>query len=178
MRLASLILAALAAVTGLRAASHVVIVVMDGLRPDSVVPADMPNLSRLAAQGTFFARHHSVFLSTTEVNGTALATGTTPGHSGIVGNREWRPQVDPLFPVETQDEWAVWTGDRASGGSWIRVETLPEIVRAAGRRTAVSGAKGVALLWDRARENRTPDSATVFTGESIPSSVKDAVVAR
>ena len=40
-------------------ARHVVIVVMDGLRPDAVTPEDMPTLSALARSGTFFANHHT-----------------------------------------------------------------------------------------------------------------------
>jgi arylsulfatase A-like enzyme len=155
---------------------HVLIVVMDGLRPDSVVPGDMPNLSRLAGEGTFFARHHAVYISSTEVNGTALATGMQPGRSMIVANREYRPTVDPLFPVDTQDPWAVWHGDREGGGDWVGVDTLPEIVRAAGLRTAVSGTKGVSLLWDRSRTGRTTDSATVFEGDTIPGAAKDAII--
>src|SRR4029077_16620262 len=77
-------------------AKHVVIVVMDGLRPDSVIEADMPNLSKMAKAGTFFDKHHPVYLSTTEVNGTALATGMKPARSGVVGNREYRPDIELL----------------------------------------------------------------------------------
>src|SRR4051794_41204056 len=80
-------------------AKHVLIVVMDGLRRDSVVEADMPNLSKLAEGGTFFAAHHSVYVTSTEVNGAALATGMRPGGSGVVGNREYRPDVELLQPV-------------------------------------------------------------------------------
>jgi arylsulfatase A-like enzyme len=153
----------------------VIIVVMDGLRPDSVVEGDMPNLTRLAREGTFFANHHPVYISSTEVNGTALATGMRPGRSGILANVEYRPEVDPLFPVATEDEWASWTGDRAS--RWINLQTLPEIVRAQGLRTAVAGTKGVALLWDRGWEGRTVESPTLYGGSTIPGAFKDRVVA-
>ncbi len=157
------------------AADPVVIVVMDGLRPDSVVEADMPNLVTLAKAGTFFANHHPVYASSTEVNGTALATGMRPGRTGVTGNVEYRPDVDPLFPVAMEDEWAAWTGDRAS--RWISVQTLPQILRAQGLRTAVAGTKGVALLWDRDWANRTVESPTVYGGASIPGAFKDRLVA-
>src|SRR5215212_1213631 len=128
-------------------ARHVLIVVMDGLRRDAVVEADMPTLSALAKSGTFFAAHHPVYLSTTEVNGTALATGMAPAHSGIMGNREYRPDVELLRPVDTQGQWATWKGDSLGGApSWINTPTLPELARAAGMRTAVAGTKGVALM--------------------------------
>src|SRR3954464_6105277 len=87
-------------------AKHVLIVVMDGLRRDSVVEADMPNLSKLAKGGTFFAAHHSAYVTSTEVNGASLATGMRPGGSGVVSNREYRPDVELLQPVDTQSEWA------------------------------------------------------------------------
>src|SRR5438045_1471916 len=105
-------------------AKHVLIVVMDGLRRDSVVEADMPNLSKLAKGGTFFAAHHSAYVTSTEVNGASLATGMRPGGSGVVSNREYRPDVELLQPVDTQSEWAAWEGDRISGGKWIAAKTL------------------------------------------------------
>lgn len=157
-------------------AKHVVIVVMDGLRRDSVVEADMPNLSKLMKTGTFFAAHHPVYLSTTEVNGTALATGARPGRSGVVGNREYRPDVELLQPVDTQSEWAAWKGDQQTGGKWINVATLPQVVRASGGKTVVAGTKGVAMLWDRSWEGRTTDQPTLYAGDTIPAAVKDTLV--
>jgi arylsulfatase A-like enzyme len=158
-------------------AKHVVIVVMDGLRPDSVTAEDMPNLARLATAGTFFTRHHPVFISSTEVNGTALATGARPNRSGLMANREYRPDLELLGAVDTQSEWAAWKGDQLSGGKWIRVETLPQIVRAAGGRTVVAGTKPVALLWDRSWEHRSADQPTVYGGDTIPAALKDSLVA-
>ncbi len=157
------------------AAGPVVIVVMDGLRPDSVVEADMPNLTRLARAGTFFSNHHPVYPSTTEVNGTALATGARPGHSGVVANVEYRPELDPLFPLAMEDEWAAWAGDRTA--RWIAGPTLPLILRAQGFRTGIAGTKGVAMLWDRGWENRSVDSPTVYGGATIPGAFKDRLVA-
>jgi arylsulfatase A-like enzyme len=157
-------------------AKHVVIVVMDGLRRDSVVDADMPNLAKLAKEGTFFAAHHSVYVTSTEVNGTALATGMRPGHSGVVGNREYRPDVELLQPVDAQGEWAAWKGDQVTGGKWINAQTLPQLVRAGGGRTVVAGTKPVALLWDRSWEGRTVEQPTVYSGDTIPGAVKDRLV--
>jgi arylsulfatase A-like enzyme len=157
------------------AADPVVIVVMDGLRPDSVAESDMPKLSALAKAGTFFVNHHPVYVSSTEVNGTSLATGMRPGRTGVVTNVEYRPEVDPLFAVAMEDEWAAWAGDRAS--RWISVQTLPQILRAQGLRTAVAGTKGVAMLWDRDWANRTVESPTLYGGATIPGAFKDRLVA-
>lgn len=154
---------------------RVVIVVMDGLRPDSVTPDDMPQLTRMAKEGTFFRNHHSVYLSSTEVNGTALATGLYPRNSGIVGNREYRPDVELLSPVDTQGEWAIWKGDQLQDSKWVAAATLPELVRAAGKRATVCGTKGVALLWDRSSRERKVDQPVVFDGRSYPAALLDQV---
>jgi arylsulfatase A-like enzyme len=158
-------------------AKHVVVVVMDGLRPDSVTAEDMPNLAKMAGGGTFFTRHHPVYVSSTEVNGTALATGALPRRSGVMANREYRPDVELLVPVDTQSEWAAWKGDQISDGKWIRVETLPQIVRAAGGKTVVAGTKPVAMLWDRSWQNRTVEQPTLYNGDTIPGALKDSLVA-
>ena len=46
-------------------ASHVVVVVWDGMRPDFVSEETTPTLIRLARQGVTFRNHHPVYLSTT-----------------------------------------------------------------------------------------------------------------
>src|SRR5579872_3884899 len=57
---------------------HVVVVIWDGLRPDSVNERDTPTLFKLAAEGTSFTNHHCVYPSSTEVNGATLSTGGYP----------------------------------------------------------------------------------------------------
>lgn len=157
---------------------HVVMMVWDGLRPDSVSAQNTPTLFRLAQEGVTFAHHHPVYPSSTEVNGTALATGVYPGHSGIIGNKEYRPAIDPLKAIDTQDLEAVRKGD--VGGSYLAVSTVAEILQSRGFRTSVAGTKAVALLADRADATRTSPaaraSADIFKGEGIPAATLDAVV--
>ena len=120
-------------------AEHVVIVVWDGMRPDFVTERYTPTLWQLANEGTFFSRHHPVYISSTEVNGTALITGECPSHSTIVGNTEYRPAINPHAPVDTQDVETVRTNDQLTGGHYIAAPTLTELVQAAGERTVVAG---------------------------------------
>lgn len=54
---------------------HVVVVVWDGMRPDFINEQNTPTLWRLAKEGVVFRNHHAVYLSATNVNGVALATG-------------------------------------------------------------------------------------------------------
>src|SRR5512134_1703900 len=79
-------------------AEHVVLVVWDGMRPDFVSAHYTPQLYDLAQRGTFFKNHHPVYVSSTEVNGTALATGVYPEKSGIIANSEYRPDVGWMGP--------------------------------------------------------------------------------
>lgn len=157
-------------------AQHVVIVVMDGLRPDAITSQTMPTLAAMKKEGTFFASHHPVYPSSTEVNGTALATGTWPAHSGIVANREYRPDVDPLAPVDTQGDWASWLGDKKRDGQWIKMPTLIQTVRASGRPAVAAGTKPVIMVWDRSRGDRLAGQPLIFEGKSIPASVLDGVI--
>jgi arylsulfatase A-like enzyme len=153
-------------------AEHVVVMVWDGMRPDLVSERNTPNLWALAQRGVFFANHHPAFPSTTEVNGTALASGLQPGHSGIIGNREFRPAIDPRKPVGTEDLEVVRKGDELTRGKHIAGATVAETVQRAGFRTVVAGTKPVAILHDRA-EVRTSSAAlasvAVYGGRSVPS---------
>src|ERR1043166_1560768 len=65
----------------------VVLVVWDGMRPDMLTEKNCPVLWRLAQDGVTFRNHHSVYLTATDVNGTALATGVYPNRSGIIAKR-------------------------------------------------------------------------------------------
>lgn len=50
-------------------AKRVVLVAWDGMRPDFVSPELTPALWQLRTNGTWFARHHSAYPTSTEVNG-------------------------------------------------------------------------------------------------------------
>lgn len=159
-------------------ARHVVLVVFDGMRPDFVTPEITPNLWALAQRGVFFAHHHPVYLSSTEVNGTAMATGAYPAHSGIIANKDFRPEIDAQKTVDTQDPETIRRGDVVTQGHYLGAPTVAEILHAHGRATAVSGAKQVALLHDRGeRTGAAAGSPIVYEGASAPKSVTDALAA-
>src|SRR3954462_15707890 len=81
---------------------HVVLIVWDGMRPDFISEEHTPTLARLARDGVTFRNHHAVYLSSTEVNGTAISTGSYPSHSGLVGNNEYRPEIEISKPIHTE----------------------------------------------------------------------------
>src|SRR4051812_13760373 len=75
-------------------AQHVVVVVWDGMRPDFITPQYTPPLLALARRGVFFKKHQPVYISPTEVNGAANAAGPCPALTGIIANRDYRPELN------------------------------------------------------------------------------------
>src|SRR6185436_8319980 len=111
-------------------AEHVLLVVWDGMRPDFVSPHYTPTLYQLAQDGVFFKNHHPVYVSSTEVNGTALATGVYPNRSGIIGNRDYRPELGWLDSLGTETLEAIRRSDLLTGGKFIAVPTVAETLQA------------------------------------------------
>ncbi|MBI2585627.1 MAG: alkaline phosphatase family protein [Rhodospirillales bacterium] len=102
-----------------------VLVICDGLRADMVTPALTPNLCRIAAGGTVFTHHCSVFPSTTRTTSASIATGCLPGRHGLEGNcvalDEGRGlTVMSVGPPDFRDRL------RKATGKTLRVPTLAE----------------------------------------------------
>ena len=150
---------------------HVIIIAWDGLRPEMVTASNTPTLFKLAQTGTTFSRHHAVYPSTTEVNGTALATGMYPENSGIIGNREFRPAISSTEPFATESVSAIRKGDELMSGKYLAVQTIYERLQQRGDFTVVAGTKPIALIPDRSA-HRPPGKASksmnVFAGKSLP----------
>src|SRR6266576_3950214 len=72
-------------------AEHIVVVVWDGMRPDFITPQYTPTLYQLAASGVFFKKHHPVYISTTEVNGTAHFGRADINRVVFQKKRRWPP---------------------------------------------------------------------------------------
>src|SRR5205814_2944354 len=168
---------------------RVVVVVWDGMRPDFVSEHNTPALWKLSREGVTFRNHHAVYPSATIVNGTALVTGVYPGSNGIIANHIYRPDIDPHHIVDVELPPVVKKGDEVSGGKYISVPTLAELVQRAGGRTIIATAKTVGLLLDRQiggsstavnasaspvaegerMKVRGSRSVTLFAGNALPS---------
>ena len=160
-------------------AEHVVLVVWDGMRPDFITPQYTPTLYRLALEGVFFKNHHPLYISSTEVNGTAMATGAYPNHSGIIANRDYRPEIGWSDSLGTESVEAIRRGDLLTSGHYIAVPTVAEILHEAGYPTVVAGTKPVALLHDRSLKRLSAaarSSVTLYNGRTMPSSALAPVV--
>src|SRR6266704_2075246 len=126
----------------IRRGEHVVVVVWDGMRPDFVSEQNTPTLWKLAQSGVIFRNHHSVYPSATIVNGTAINTGAYPNRSSILANHDYLPQID------VENASVVRKADELSGGKYIGVPTIAELVQQGGGKTAIAAAKTVGLLLD------------------------------
>jgi arylsulfatase A-like enzyme len=157
---------------------HVVVVVWDGMRPDFVSETNTPTLWKLAQQGVTFQNHHSVYMTATHVNGTAMATGVFPNRNGILANREFRPAIDPHNVFETADWAIIKKADEVTGGKYIAAPTVAEMLRAKGRKTAVVGTKSVAFLHDRHAEwtEATVKNSLKFAAAPMPTALREETV--
>jgi arylsulfatase A-like enzyme len=155
---------------------HVVVLVWDGMRPDFVTEKNTPALWKLAQEGVTFRHHHSVYPTATNVNGAAIATGVYPNRNSLLANREFRPQIEARKPFENAEPATIKKGDEVTGGKYLAFPTIAEIVRSAGRRTAVAGSKAVTLLHDRHAEWMTGLSKkgfTIFAATPVPPNLRE-----
>jgi len=155
-------------------AEHVVLVVWDGMRPDFITPQYCPTLYSLATNGTYFRRNHCVFVSTTQANGAALATGSNPGRNGIQANVDFRPEFNFLTTYASESLDSVRRGDLLTGGHYLTLPTLAETLQQAGISTVIAGSKPVALFHDRSTKKESEaakKSVTLFEGKTIPRDV-------
>jgi arylsulfatase A-like enzyme len=161
----------------LRAKRHMVVIVWDGMRPDFVSKENTPALWKLAQEGVIFRNHHAVYPSATMVNGTALVTGMYPGKSGIIANHEYRREIDRKHPIDVEIPAVVEKGDQLSGGKYISVPTIAELVQRTGERTAIAATKTVGLLLDRQFGVRRQVGAFGLQGELSPHGKRQHVAA-
>src|SRR3954465_9191538 len=94
---------------------RLLIIVVDGLRPDYVTAEAMPRLVRLGQRGIVFSAHHSVVPTVTRVNGSSLVTGAYPETHGLLGNAIYIPAVSPTRVLDTGAREDLEAVERAAG---------------------------------------------------------------
>ncbi len=125
-------------------ASKVVVVVFDGLRPDMVTPALMPNLHAYAVKNRWFSEARSVFPSMTRVATSSIATGAMPAVHGIVGNAFYYPEVTTDFVLDVSLASDIALAEAALDGKFITAATFADTLAMHGKSFAVvhSGSPG------------------------------------
>ncbi len=138
-----------------QSATRVLVVVFDALRPEFVTPELMPNLHAFAAGGVHYPNSHSIFLTETRVNQTAVVTGCLPRRNGIVANVMLAKDVWPDRILNTGIEDEIRSAFVRTGGQLIQVPTLSERL-AANNLTYASlsaGTPGGGRLLNHCAEN-------------------------
>ncbi len=159
-------------------ATRTIIMVWDGLRPDSVNATDTPNLYALRQSGVNFSDNHSTYPTFTMMNSSSFATGSFPKTSGFYGNTFWTPPQgsantipagsgaggsaqDYQDPVFTEDYAVLATLNDYYGGQLLLVKSLFATAQAAGLTTATIGKSGAAYLQDLGKGGVFLDENTV-----------------
>lgn len=140
-------------------AHKVIVMVWDGLRPDSVTLADTPNLVALGARGVAFRDNHSTYPTFTMMNAASFATGGRPAQTGFYGNTFWAPDAtgknaagaaaDFRDPIFTEDYAVLADLDTLYQGKLMLIGSLFEAAQAAHLVTAAVGKSGPVFLQDR-----------------------------
>src|SRR2546423_1692621 len=153
-------------------ARNVIVIVWDGLRPDTIDASLTPNLARLREDGTDFRDNHSTYPTFTMMNSASFATGGYPGTTGFYGNVVWQPgaegndsaakPVDFRQPVFSED-YAILDGlSRQLQGKLLLAPTLFEAAQKNGMQTFALGKNGAAYLQDVKRGGMVLDEKTVL----------------
>ena len=128
----------------------ILLVVWDGLRPDTISATNTPFLHQMAQQGVLCRANHAVFPTATRINSASLTTGCTPGRHGIVDNELYIPALDAQQPTSCAD----WTNLQKladlEGGRLLDPPTLGELLQAGGKKMVSigSGSPGKTYLTD------------------------------
>jgi predicted AlkP superfamily pyrophosphatase or phosphodiesterase len=158
--------------------TRTIIMVWDGLRPDSVNATDTPNLYNLRQTGVNFSDNHSTYPTFTMMNGSSFATGSFPKTSGFYGNTFWTPPqgagntipagngaggsaADYTDPVFTEDYQILTTLNSYYGGQLLLVKSLFKAAQDAGLVTATIGKSGAAYIQDLSQGGYFLDENTV-----------------
>lgn len=154
-----------------RATPLLVMISVDGMRPDYITEADahgakVPNLRRFLKEGTYADGVVGVVPTVTYPSHTTLVTGVWPAKHGILANTTF----DPL--QQNQGGWYWYTED-------IRVPTLWDVAAAAGRTTASIQwpvTVGARITWDIPEFWRasTPDDAKLLRAVSTRGLLEEA----
>lgn len=101
---------------GHRDKPHVVLVSLDGFKPEYLERFALPNLRRIVERGTRAERMLPVFPSLTFPNHFSLVTGVNPETHGIVANSFWDP--------ERKQAYSLGTPEAVGDGSWYLAEPI------------------------------------------------------
>ena len=81
--------------------TRILVVVLDGCRPDYFSSELMPRCYWEAQGGVIGTAHHAALPSVTRVNAATMVTGCLPAHHGLVANTIYVPALNPAGGIST-----------------------------------------------------------------------------
>lgn len=152
----------------------VLVIILDGLRPDYVTPEIMPTLHALAEQGVFAENHHAAIPTVTRVNSPSLSTGTYPSTHGLMGNSVYFPEIEPAKALSTSSSGSLMNIEKETGGNLLTTTTMGEHLGAFGKEIFVvsSGSAGSAYLLNHKGKGR----GIIHRGVMLPESRREDVM--
>lgn len=132
---------------------NVLLFITDGLRHDSVNPADAPTIYSLRQHGVDFANSHSLYPTFTTPNASAFATGHLLGDTGDFGNTLYvgKPLQNgssaPMTPFIENDTFIAEL-NQLFNGNYLQEETLMSLARRNGYAVATVGKIGPTAIQD------------------------------
>lgn len=143
---------------------RVLILGVDGLRPDLFDPELMPTFAKLIAHGTRISEYHAVYPTHTRVNMSSLTSGCTPGQHGVVANVMRVSGATENGIIDTSSFQDIQVLDKASTGPALKVPSLGELLDAHDARVAIAATSsaGAALLWSRLHPYRIVNTNTTY----------------
>lgn len=141
-------------------ASTVVLVSLDGFRPDYLDRPFARELRKLAARGVRALRMTPVFPTKTFPNHYSIVTGLYPGHHGIIANTMWDAGIGRTFSL---GERAVMADPRWWGGEPLWITAVRQGKRSASFFWPGSDVRigGVLPTYHRVYDGRVPNAERV-----------------
>jgi arylsulfatase A-like enzyme len=128
--------------------TRILVVVLDGCRPDYLSSELMPRTYWEAQGGVIGTAHHAALPSVTRVNAATMVTGCYPSRHGLVANAVFVPELNPTGGISTGSRKNLLDAAKFWGGRLLTAPTLAEMLERHGQRFLVcsSGSSGSATL--------------------------------
>ena len=156
--------------------SHVLIVVVDGLRPDYVTDQIMPALAGIKRNGFEGRNHHAVYPTSTRINSASIATGSYPQTHGLLNNTLYLPDLDKKRKFDTGKATDLQLIEKGTAGQLLTAETLGGVLSRYNKKLFISGSgsSGSAYLLS----SHTDNCMLVHRQLTVPDSLMEIVEER
>jgi len=128
--------------------TRILVVVLDGCRPDYFSSELMPRCYWEAQGGIIGTAHHAALPSVTRVNAATMVTGCYPTRHGLMANTIYVPELNQSSGLSTGSRKNMLDAAKVWGGRLLTAPTLSELLEQDGQKFLVcsSGSSGSATI--------------------------------